>query len=192
MRKLINLIFAITLATTAFAQDDAPGSRREAYDHCLKKFKCIFTQSAVQDGKNSKKIKCSLTPTKEAVIIAWEIDNPDNEILDIKSNGVRLYSDRQFDLITPAQAVSIIYDWAQTELASTESAQVWDELNTPEGESFTEEDMYLAAFQYGETSDDDIFGLTYFACTLKNTPDVTAEIDINDETFKFAFDDVGP
>ena len=192
LRNVIMILLFVVLANVSFADEDEPGTQKEAYDGCLKAFKSLYTQRETKDGKDGVSVTCIMSPAKEAVALAWEIRNPNNILINVKPSDIRFYNGEETGMLDPAQAVSAIYGWDQTELDLKDTAEEFKTLNTPYDVEVTEDFMYKSIFPFGESADDLIYGITYFGCRLKGIKTINAEIKLGDEVFKFTFDGGGP
>jgi hypothetical protein len=151
----------------------------------------IFEQDSAQTLKDGSTVTCVIMPREEIVAIAWKINNPGNKSITISPEDISFYSaDRKFRLISAQQAFDAVFNW--TDSASTNRQEIREDLQGSPGEASKEGMVVKSAFKFGESSESAIYGVTYFACRLKNLDSVTAEIKVGEDVLKFPFDGGGP
>jgi len=190
MRILFSFIVIPFLAVSLFAGAGEASDRKESFDKAINVMKDrIFTQSSTQTGKNGIKITCTLVPSQSVAAVAWEIENPNNKSLTIKSEDIRLYSgNKKFKKISPDQAIEVFFNWGDDSDASNTRQELRKDLRGSPGQESKEDLMREAAFIFGESSEIVIDGITYFNLRLRVLSGVTAEIEVDNEIFRFPFE----
>ena len=190
MRILFSFIAIPFLVVSLFAGVGEASNNKESFDKAINVMKDrIFTQRSTQTGKDGIKITCTLVPSQSVAAVAWEIENPNNKPLTIKSDDIRLYNgSRKFKKISPDQAIEVFFNWGDDSNASNDRQQLREDLRGSPGQESKEDLMREAAFIFGESSEIVIDGITYFNLRLRVLSGVTAEIEVNNEIFKFSFE----
>lgn len=194
MKILNGFVIILFFAATIFAQDVEMDNHQEAFNKIAKVMKReVFSQYLIQSGKGGINVACTMMPSEEIVSVAWRIENPDNKTLVIKSQDMRFYSaSREFKLTDADSAIEVLDDWNIDSDAVNDSQEVREDLQGSPGQESKEELMRESAFRFGDNSGAVISGVTYFACRLKELNNVTAEIKVAGQDFKFSFDGGGP
>jgi len=194
LKILRGFIIILFFGTSVLAQDAAIDDHQAAFNKIAKAMKRkIFSQDSTQPGKGGINVTCTMMPLEEIVAVAWKIENPANKALAIRSKDVRLYSgSRGFELTDVDSAIEVLFDWDIDSEARTDSQEMYEDLQGSPGEESKEELMRESAFRFGDNSGAVISGVTYFACRLKDLGNVTAEIKVDGQDFKFIFDGGGP
>jgi hypothetical protein len=193
LRIFCHLVIILFFAVPVFASDVEMDDHQSAYNNCVKLLENIFSQSTIQTGKDGIKVTCTIMPSEQIVSVAWKIYNSGNNLLTIRSEDVRLYSESgEYESIDTEQAVEILYRWESADNVYQGTRRAFNEAHNMPGENMDEESFYESEFKFGDLDDAVISGITYFNCILKKVAAVTAEIKVNSETFKFTFDGGGP
>ena len=194
MKILYGFVIILFFGVSVFAQDVDVASHQEAFNKIAKVMKKgVFSQDSTQAGKDGINVTCTIMPAEEIVSVAWKIENPDNKTLTIKTQDMRLYSaSREFKLTDADSAIEVLDDWNIDSDAVNDSQETREDLQGSPGQESKEELMRESAFRFGDNSGAVISGVTYFACRLKDLNNVTAEIKVDGQDFKFSFDGGGP
>ena len=193
MKIFSRLVIVLLFTALIFVKCAEAHTQQEAFDECVGMLKDVFSQKSIQTGKDGISVACTIMPAEEIASVAWEIKNPDNKPLTIRPEDVRLYSgSREFNPVSPNEAIDILYRWTRESNTVTETQEAFRSLQIAPEEESDEELMYKSVFQFGDTDSAVISGITYFACRLRDLTNVTAEIKVNEESFKFNFGGGGP
>ncbi|MCX5704485.1 MAG: hypothetical protein NTZ92_00210 [Candidatus Omnitrophica bacterium] len=194
MKILYGFVIILFFAVTIFAQDVEMDNHQEAFNKIAKVMKRgVFSQDSTQAGKDGISVACTIMPSEEIVSVAWKIENPDNKTLTIKSQDMRLYStSKEFKLTGADSAIDVLDDWNVDSDAVNDSQETREDLQGSPGQESKEEVMRESAFRFGDNSGIVVSGVTYFVCRLKDLSNVTAEIKVDGQDFKFSFDGGGP
>lgn len=152
--------------------------------------KCEIRTSA---GGGGLRVGCTLLPKGEILAMAWEIDNPDRTVLDIKPSNIRVYDQvREFEPLTAERAIELLYGKIPKRQAVPKDPFI--DAGTPPSylvprlkrKSPEEEAVYSSVFHFNKTDARKVTGITYYE-RYGDSERVSAEITLSGEAFKFDF-----
>lgn len=190
MRILFIFVALFCFAVSLFAGENKSSIQQDNFKKAVNEArKGILSQYSTQVGKDGIKITCTLIPSRSVAAAVWEIENPNNKTITIKSEDISLYAEkRKFRRISPAQAIEAHFNWGDDSDALTPRQEFREDLRGSPGQDSKESLMRSAALKFGESSEAVINGITFFNCRLRELEGVTAEIKVDNQTFKFPFE----
>ncbi len=190
MKIVYTMLFISALVFPVYAGTEAGRPDADAFTRTIEALGVKDAKSVVHTSKAGIKVTCTFLPQARFIAIAWVIENPHRQVLNITGRDIKLFDQaHELKTLEPAEAADVMFP-------KTYNRQPRDPILTPDAPSFylqpalqprsqAEENIYASSLDLNKTDAARITGMTYYRSEGRGIP--RAEIALSGETLAFDF-----